>query len=107
MDFKGDKEMKAIEEQIEIIKHFGDGGEVEIFTNGKWNLVINRDFANWNFGQYDFRIAEQKKTVTIEKWLISYDDGIYQILLGNENFFKKSIHPQAKIKLLETYEVEL
>ena len=107
MDIKGDKEMKTIEEQIEVMQHYANGGEVEIFTNDKWHLINNSNFANWNFNVYDFRIKEQKKTVTIEKWLISYDDGIYQILLGNENFFKKSIHPQAKIKLLETYEVEL
>lgn len=97
---------KTLKEQIEVMQHYVNGGMIEIYSKGTntWNLVSNPSF---DWANSDYRIKEQKKTITIEKWLISYEDNVYQILLGNEKFFKKNIHPQSKIKLLETYEVEL
>ena len=99
--------MKTIQEQIEIMQHYANGREIEICKNDEWSDITNPEFKDWNFAIYGFRIKEQKNTITIEKWLISYKDNSYQILQGNEEFFKKSIHPQAKVKLLESYEVEL
>lgn len=97
---------KTIQEQIEVMQHFANYGMIEIYSTrtNTWNLISNPIF-DWK--QYDYRIKEQKETTTIEKWLVSYEDGLYQILYGNKEFFNKSIHPQAKIKLLDTYEVEL
>ena len=96
--------MKTLQEQIEMMQHFANGGEIEIFMNDEWKDAIS---PGWNWNHCDYRIKEQKKTITIEKWLISYKDDIYQILTGNRDFFNKNIHPQAKVKLLESYELEL
>ena len=102
--------MRTIEEQIEIMRHYANGGEIEIFTNEKWGEVTNSGFANWNFAKYDFRIKEQKKTIIIEKWLCEYNG--CEELKGSKRFFiiEKVFPFEAagkKIKLLETYEVEL
>ena len=77
--------MKTIQEQIEVMQHYANGGEIEIFTNNKWGEVINSGFANWNFAKYDFRIKEQKKTITIEKWLCEYNR--CELLEGSKRFF--------------------
>ena len=97
---------KTIQEQIEIMQHFENDGQIETkaYHNSDW---IGVDFPKWDWSLQDYRIKEQKTTITIEKWLISYKDDIYQILIGNRDYFNKNIHPQAKIKLLESYEVEL
>ena len=65
---------KTIQEQIEVMQHYANGGEVEIFTNSKWGDISGGGFTNWNFAKYDFRIKEQKKTITIEKWLMKAGD---------------------------------
>ena len=103
---------KDLKEQIEIMTHYLNGGEIE-FSDDKFKTLLGE--ANkeddgelcWNWDEFDYRIKEPKQTVTIEKWLISYEDDIYQVLTGSTNFFKKNIHPQAKIKLLKSYEIEL
>lgn len=51
-------------------------------------------------------IEEQKQTVIIEKWLISTDMDEYKIVEASADFIN-SVYPIEKIKLLETYEVEL
>ena len=98
--------MKTLKEQIQIMTHYLNSGEVEFYdkTHDNW---IKKDINSFNWIDRDYRIKEQKKTITIEKWLISYEDDIYQILTGNRDFFNKNIHPQAKVKLLESYELEL
>lgn len=96
--------MKTTKEIIEIMNAYDNGAEIEIFMNDEWKDAIS---PGWNWNHCDYRIKEQKTTITIEKWLVSYEDNMYQILTGNRDFFNKNIHPQAKVKLLESYEVEL
>lgn len=67
---------KTIQEQIEIMQHYANGGEVEYIhkssSKEEWILKVNKDIAfNWEYK--DYRIKEQKKTITIEKWL--HEDG--------------------------------
>lgn len=97
---------KTIQEQIEVMQHFANGGEVEIFTNSKWGDISNGGFANWNFAKYDFRIKEQKKTINIEKWLCRCNnDGEYRIF---ETSKIETLHKDwERIKKIKTYEVEL
>ena len=98
---------KTMQEQLEIMKHYADGGLVEIYKDGEWSDVTNKDFKNWNFAFFDFRIKEEKKTIIIEKWLVFIEeDNEYKIMeTSNINSYNQSIYKQ--IKLLETYEVEL
>ena len=65
---------KTLEQQIEIMQHFANGGSIEIYKDDKWSDITNSDFKNWNFATFNFRIKKQKETITIEKWLILLPD---------------------------------
>ena len=93
--------MKAIQKQIEIMQHFANGGKIEICKNNKWSDITNPEFKDWNFAIYGFRIKKQKNTITIEKWLCKDGNGSYYISEGSD------ISGYGKVKLLESYEVEL
>lgn len=98
---------KTIQEQLEIMKYYADGGLVEIYKDGKWSDVTNKDFKGWNFAIFDFRIKEEKKSITIEKWLVFIEeDNEYKTLeTSNINSYDQSTYKQ--IKLLDTYEVKI
>ena len=93
---------KDLKEQIEIMTHYLNGGEVECVEKGNdnWEIVTN---TLWNWDTFKYRIKEPKQKVTIEKWLVKDTDGVYRIIetsMADKLYFKK-------IKLLDTYEVEL
>ena len=93
---------KDLKEQIEIMTHYLNGGEVECVEKGNdnWEIVTK---PLWNFDDFEYRIKEPKQKVTIEKWLVKDTDGVYRIIetsMTDKLYFKK-------IKLLDTYEVEL
>ena len=90
--------MKTIEEMIEVMQHYTNGGDIEIFSNDKWVDAIK---PGWNWNHCDYRIKEQKKTVIIEKWLCKDGDTSYYIVETSD------ISGYEKVKLLNTYEVEL
>ena len=95
--------MKTIEEQIEVMQHFANGGEIEFF-HGAWVPLIDPD---WNWVDYDYRIAKPRVTVTIEKWL-TYNNmyNTYSILETSKiDTMVGSI--LQKVKLIDSYEVEL
>lgn len=112
MDIKGDKEMKTIEEQqiaimkerIAIIEHFKSGGQVEYYCHRfeEWK-VANK--PNWDWDSIRYRIKEQKKTVTIEKWLLKKDSEL-RVEEGNSDWVGYW-NNWEKIKLLDSYEVEI
>ena len=97
---------KTIQEQIEVMQHFANGGEVEYYENKKWFKV---SVPTWDWYNYDYRIKEQKKTITIEKWLLkTYSEARYDIAeTSNITDYVMSCIGWEKVKLLETYEVEL
>ena len=94
---------KDLKEQIEIMTHYLNGGEVECVEKGNdnWEIVTK---PLWNFDDYEYRIKEPKQKVTIEKWLCRDKDG---------NFIVIEISPidefehYEKVKLIKSYEVEL
>ena len=93
---------KTIQEQIEVMQHFANGGFINIknILDDEWSACVN---PQWNWNSYDYTIVEKKKTITIEKWLVQFDDGEYRIMHSSD-IFKSSA---TKVKLLDTYEVEL
>lgn len=97
---------KTIQEQIEIMQYFANGGEIEIFTNEIW---VDTVIPYWNWNNCDYRIKEQKKTITIEKWLLkTYSESRYDIAeTSNITDYVMGCIGWEKVKLLETYEVEL
>ena len=116
MDIKGDKEMSILErqivtmkERIAIMEHFKNGGQVEYYCYRleKWQVTTRPD---WDWNSIKYRIKEQKKTVTIEKWLIGkYDNPNYLWAVEGTKEHFKDIEPDiyTKVKLLKTYEVEI
>ena len=94
--------MKTIEEQIKVMQHFANGGEVEYTNyNGKWEKAST---PTWDWCNCHYKIKEEKKTVIIEKWLCKNKLHIYYIVESSDI---DSFHKNEKVKLLETYKVEL
>ena len=97
--------MKTIEEMIEVMQHYTNGGDVEIFSNDKWVDAIK---PGWNWNHCDYRIKEQKKAVIIEKWLMKAGDRkSFFIAEGDKSYLENYNSQVEKVRLLETYEVVL
>ena len=96
---------KDLKEQIEIMTHYLNGGEIECVEKGNYNWeIVTKPL--WNFDDFEYRIKEQKQKVTIEKWLIKdVNNGEYFIMESSEieTYYKH----YEQIKLIESYEVEL
>ena len=99
-----------LSEIIKVMQHFEDGGVVE-FSDDKFKTLLGE--ANkeddgelcWNWDEFDYRIKEQKQKVTIETWLMqSTIDKEYRIV---ETSLVDTVVNFKKIKLIESYEVEL
>ena len=96
-----------LKEQIEIMTHYLNGGEVEVYKNDRWTMGVN---PIWDWDTFDYRIKEQKKKVTIEKWLIKdVNSGEHFIMESSavDLALKDLALDGCKLKLIESYEVEL
>ena len=95
---------KDLKEQIEIMTHYLNGGEVECVEKGNdnWEIVTK---PLWNFDDFEYRIKEPKQKVTIEKWLCSDKQG--GIVVIETTNIEEYIYITKKLKLIESYEVEL
>ncbi len=89
-------------EMIKIMTHYLNGGEVEYSEkNGggnHWTTVIE---PAWDWVYFDYRIKEPKQKVTIEKWWCKSGENSFYIHEGTD------ADGLEKVKLLNTYEVEL
>ena len=95
---------KDLKEQIEIMTHYLNGGEIECVEKGNdnWEIVTK---PLWNFDDFEYRIKEPKQKVTIEKWLMqSTIDKEYRIV---ETSLVDTVVNFKKIKLIEYYEIKL
>ena len=98
-----------LKEMIKVMTHYLNGGEVE-FSDDNFEMVIGK--ANkeddgklcWDWDKFDYRIKEPKQKVTIEKWLCEDKQGEYLI---RETSNIDGYLTIKKIKLIESYEVEL
>ena len=95
---------KDLKEQIEIMTHYLNGGEIECSIKRQHDWKSYSSYY-WNWQKMDYRIKEPKQKVTIEKWLMqNTSDKIYSIIeSSNVDKYKH----YEKVKLLDTYEVEL
>ena len=91
-----------LKEMIKVMQHYENGGEVE-YSNRESNIWSGASTPVWNWVDYDYRIREQKQKVTIEKWLVKNSNNEYFIREAE----RKHLLYDNKVKLLETYEVEL
>ena len=95
---------KDLKEQIEIMTHYLNGGEVECVEKGNDNWEIATK-PLWNFDDFEYRIKEPKPKVTIEKWLCSDKQGDFVVIETSD--IDAYTYIAKKLKLIETYEVEL
>ena len=97
-----------LKEMIKVMQHYEDGGEIE-FSDDNFGTVTgkaNKEWAGdltWNWDKLTYRIKKEKK-VTIEKWLCQDKQGDYLIRETSNIGGYLTI---KKIKLIESYEVEL
>ena len=99
---------KDLKEQIEIMTHYLNGGEVECVEKGNDNWEIATK-PLWNFDDFEYRIKEQKQKVTIETWLMKdASNGEYFIYESSRvDLYLKETFNSEKVKLIESYVVEL
>ena len=99
---------KDLKEQIEIMTHYLNNGEVECVEKGNDNWEIATK-PLWNFDDFDYRIRELKEKVTIETWLMKdASNGEYFIYESSRvDLYLKETFNSEKVKLIESYEVEL
>ena len=96
-----------LKEMIKVMQHYDNGGEVE-YTDEDDGHTSWRNCPNpiWDWFEFEYRIKRQKQKVTIEKWLMRGDTGCCFVLEGDSRYFE-GYQNITKVKLLETYEVEL
>ena len=97
---------KDLKEQIEIMTHYLNGGDVEVYKNDRWIIGVN---PIWDWDTFEYRIKEQKQKVTIETWLMKdASNGEYFIYESSRvDLYLKETFNSEKIKFIESYEVEL
>ena len=95
---------KDLKEQIEIMTHYLNGGEVECVEKGNdnWEIVTK---PLWDWDTYDYRIKDEKQKVTIEKWLCRDKTGKFVVVETSK--IEEYEHIYKKVSLLESYEIEL
>ena len=95
----------TLREKIEVMEAFERGEEIEV-TDAWKNRWITSDKPTWDWFSFDYRIKPKKQPVTIEKYLC-LNDGVYFTLEGSHDFINNYNSHILKVKLLDTYEVEI
>ena len=95
---------KTIKEMIDVMEWFDVGAKVECVERGCYNWeTVNTPL--WNWDDFDYRIKKQK--VMIEKWLIK-DNNIEVVVESSDiDSWLKPFVTSKKLKLIESYEVEI
>ena len=97
----------TLREKIEVMEAFERGEYVEVRTDktvaGPWGVAID---PLWDWNNNDYRIKPKpKQVVAIAKWLVESAFEGYLIIEGTKEYIQN--FPNTKVKLLDTYEVEL
>ena len=101
-----------LKEMIKVMQHYEDGGTVEYSEDcfktikGESNNK-NRVGLSWDWNEFDYRIKEQKQKVTIKKWLVEENDIKFVVETSDIDSWLKSFPTAQKLKLIESYEVEI
>ena len=103
---------KTLKEMIEVMEWFDNGGEVE-FSDDNFETVLGEakmadegDLC-WNWDEYDYRIKQLKQKVTIEKWLVEENGIKFVVETSDIDSWLKPFATSKKLKLIESYEVEI
>ena len=97
---------KTIKEMIKVMQHYADGGAIQRCNFGSHNYSdITTEGYLFNFCDYKYRIKKEK--VTIEKWLIEENDIKFVVETSDIDSWLESFPTAQKLKLIESYEVEI
>ena len=92
-----------LKEMIKVMQHYDNGGEiiykVKDDEDCSWMKCNN---PIWDWFEFEYKMKREK--VTIEKWLLKDDEDNYYVVQSS-NIDK--FNDDDKIKLIESYEVEL
>ena len=97
---------KTIRERIEVMQHYENGGTIEHVEMGfdDWEVASH---PTWNWYDYEYRIRHFKQKVMIEKWLIEDNNIKVVVETSDINSWLESFPTAQKLKLIESYEVEI
>ena len=101
--------MKLIE-MIEVMLHYDKGGEIIYRLNSdgcsSWSNCPN---PLWDWIKFEYKIKKEKQKVTIEKWLMKDVDSDKHFILeaSDVDLTLKDFPKWKKVKLIESYEIEL
>ena len=95
-----------LKEMIKVMQHYDNGGEVQVkLKNTNDNHWATVSSPSWDWVYREYRIKEEKQKVTIEKWLCRDNNGYDVLIFETSNVDKH--RKLAKIKFIESYEIEL
>ena len=95
-----------LKEMIKVMQHYDNGGEVEFkYTNDYSDKWDKDNEPCWDWSIFNYRIKEQKQKVIIEKWLCSDNQG--GLVVIETTNIEEYTYITKKLKLIESYEVEL
>ena len=105
----------TLREKIEVMQAFERGEEIEAnrnwYVDRKWNIIQN---PTWDWDTFTYRIKPKpKQVVVIEKWLLEgkvltrEEKYLHIVETSNIDRYIKTWADYKKVKLLDTYEVEL
>ena len=93
-----------LKEMIKVMQHYENGGEVEMKAEDENDTKWRISTPFWNWANFEYRIKKQEPIITIEKWICKDRQGDFSIV-ESSNINKYEIY--EKVKLIESYEVEL
>ena len=100
---------KTIKEMIEVMEWFDNGGEVElkrrVENDTEWGKLLG--IPSWNWDDFEYRAIKFKQKVTIEKWLIEENVIKFVVETSDIDSWLESFPTAQKLKLIESYEVEI
>ena len=99
----------TLREKIEVMEAFERGEEIE-WSYWHIDAWISVDSPTWDWNDFCYRIKPKpKQVVVIEKWLLKHKtkEDQYAIEEGNAKEMATWVNVWSKVKLLDTYEVEI
>ena len=98
-----------LKEMIKVMQHYEDDGVVE-YSDDNFSAILGKAKKEkdgelcWDWDTFKYRIVEEKQKVIIEKWLCQERQGDFTVIESSN--IESSIYAK-KVKLIESYEVEL
>ena len=97
---------KTVKEMTEVMEHYDTGGTVEYVGMGidDWEVASH---PTWNWYDYEYRIKQLKQKVIIRKWLVEENGIKFVVETSDIDSWLKPFATSKKLKLIESYEVEI